>query len=86
MPTPPRGESARRVGSRTLLEPNTTPDVTWAAVEEACRRRYREIDDGRLVIAIDGPEKAAIVDGALSLPAPCEYCDYPVLCGRAFKP
>ena len=47
------------INSRTLLEPNTEPEVTWNAVEEACRRRYQEIDDHKLVIPVDGPDKAA---------------------------
>jgi len=68
--------------SHDLLEPNVQPDVTWAAVEAAVTLRLLEIRQGVLRSPGDDDTKPAIVDGTLTLPSPCRYCSFDVLCGK----
>jgi len=67
------------------------PGETWRVLEANYGAEWREIVEGHLAargIQLDDdeklPEKARVVDGRFVLPAPCEWCEYGALCGRAF--
>lgn len=73
------------VRSHELLEANDAIDITWGALEAACHARYAELDAGHAEVAMDDRRRATIDDDTLTLPAPCTYCDFSVLCGKAFS-
>ena len=81
-----RGESLSfsRVVDPALL------DATWTAAVSGWGVRAKELSEGRLFAegvasAEHEPiEEAFLSEGKLSLPAPCGFCSFDLLCGRAF--
>jgi hypothetical protein len=65
--------------------------VTWDAFAAAHRQRRAALASGVLEApalagadGLEGPDEDAIVDGALVLKPPCEFCDLLALCGRFY--
>jgi hypothetical protein len=64
---------------------------TWDAFLAAFRRARERLGAGTIEAAalagadgVEGPDEDAIVDGALVLQAPCDFCELHTLCGRVF--
>lgn len=68
-----------------------TVGATWEAFGAAYARRRARLADGALEApaipgadGAEGPDEDAVVDGALVLKPPCDFCDLHTLCGRVF--
>jgi len=66
-------------------------DATWAAFGSAYERRRALLASGSLEApglpgtdGVVGPEDDEVLDGALVLKPPCDFCDLHTLCGRVF--
>ncbi len=64
-----------------------SPEETWKGTQESFKRIWDEMKAGKVRASgndPDGPPKSQLDDGRLFL-KPCEFCDFAVLCGRAFS-
>ncbi len=72
-------------------QPGPPIEATWAAFTAGVLAREKELANGLLEAGANPdaeghscPDEDSLEDGALSLNADCEFCNFGALCGRSF--
>ncbi len=77
---------ADRLGKGALRVDGASPQNTWNAFRAAIEQRWKELRGGSLDAPAASYEtsRSKLDDGEIHLEAPCQYCQFDALCGRAF--